>query len=206
MTVLDRVRDRILSGAVAAGRPVRQDALAAELGISKIPLREALARLEQEGLVRAEANRGFFVRPLTAAEAEEVYALRLSLEPAAAAAGAGAADETERDAAACALAALEQAIASQAPAVGALNRAFHLALVRPGGRAVTADILARLHVLSERYVRVHLAPSGRDERANDEHRRLLASWLARDCAAVATLSRTHLRRTRDDLRRQLAGH
>ncbi|HEX8216651.1 MAG TPA: GntR family transcriptional regulator, partial [Allosphingosinicella sp.] len=75
MNLVDQVRDRILSGAVGEGRPVRQDALAAELGISKIPLREALARLEQEGLVRAEANRGFFVRALSAGEAEEVYAL-----------------------------------------------------------------------------------------------------------------------------------
>ena len=203
MTVLDRVRDRILSGAVAAGGPLRQDALAAELGISKIPLREALARLEQEGLVRAEANRGFFVRPLSAAEAEEVYELRLRLEPEAAAAGARAAGEAERRQAAAALAALEEAIERHAPAVGALNRAFHLALVRPAGREVTAEILARLHVVSERYVRVHLQPSGRDEQANEEHRHLLASWLGREEGAVAELTRGHLGRTLADLRRQL---
>jgi DNA-binding GntR family transcriptional regulator len=203
MSVLDQVRDRILSGAVGEGRPVRQDALAAELGISKIPLREALARLEQEGLVRAETNRGFFVRSLSAAEAEEVYALRLSLEPEAAAAGALAADEGEREVAAAALAALEDAIGRHAGSSGALNRAFHLALVRPAGRDLTADILARLHVLSERYVRVHLQPSGRDERANEEHRRLLARWLERDGIAVEALTREHLARTLADLRRQL---
>ena len=204
MTVVDRVRDRILSGAVAAGHPVRQEALAAELGISKIPLREALARLEQEGLVRAEANRGFFVRPLSAAEAEEVYALRLLLEPDATAEAASAADERERTEASEALAALERAIAAHQGPVGALNRAFHLALLRPSRRDVTADIVARLHVLSERYVRVHLEPHGRDERANEEHRALLAAWLARDSRAVAERTREHLERTRDDLRRQLA--
>jgi DNA-binding GntR family transcriptional regulator len=204
VTVLDRVRDRILSGAVPGGRPLRQDALAAELGVSKIPLREALARLEQEGLVRAEANRGFFVRPLSAAEAEEVYALRLTLEPDAAAAGALAAGEAERRQAELALARLEDAIEHRSPAVGALNRAFHLALVRPAGREVTADILARLHILSERYVRIHLEPSGRDEAANAEHRSLLAAWLARDGATVAALSRAHLGRALDDLRRQLS--
>jgi DNA-binding GntR family transcriptional regulator len=203
MTVLDQVRDRILSGAVAAGGPLRQDALAAELGISKIPLREALARLEQEGLVRAEANRGFFVRALSAAEAEEVYALRLALEPDAAAAGALAADEPDREAAAGALEALERAIGRHAGSSGALNRAFHLALVRPAGREVTVDILARLHVLSERYVRIHLEPSGRDERANEEHRDLLERWIERDSVAVAALTRSHLGRTLADLRRQL---
>ncbi len=204
MTVLDRVRDRILSGAVRAGGPVRQDALAAGLGISKIPLREALARLEQQGLVRAEPNRGFFVRPLSAAEAEEVYELRLKLQPDAAAAGAATASPAERRAAAETLDALEKAIASQAPGVGALNRAFHLALVRPGGGAVTADILARLHVLSERYVRVHLAPAGRDERANEEHRELLSRWLERDGEAVAGLARAHLEAALADLRRVLS--
>ncbi|HEX9933032.1 MAG TPA: GntR family transcriptional regulator [Allosphingosinicella sp.] len=204
MTVLDRVRDRILSGAVPAGRPLRQDALAAELGVSKIPLREALGRLEQEGLVRAEANRGFFVRALSAAEAEEVYALRLTLEPEAAAAGALAARDSERDEAEAAVEALEQAIDAHSPAVGALNRAFHLALVRPAGREVTADILSRLHVLSERYVRMHLEPRGRDEEANAEHRALLSAWLARDGDAVAALSRAHLGRALEDLRRQLA--
>lgn len=203
MTLLDQVRDRILSGAVAAGRPVRQDALAAELGISKIPLREALARLEQEGLVRAEANRGFFVRALSATEAEEVYALRLALEPEAAAAGAVAAGDTDREAALRALEALDQAIARHAGAVGALNRAFHLALVRPARREVTLGILSRLHILSERYVRVHLEPGGRDERANEEHRQLLGRWLERDGLAVAALTREHLGRTLTDLRRQL---
>src|SRR5690606_19428292 len=79
--LVDLVRDRILSGAAAPNSPIRQDALAGELGISKIPLREALARLEQEGLLLSQANRGFFVRALTTGEAEEVFALRLKLEP-----------------------------------------------------------------------------------------------------------------------------
>jgi DNA-binding GntR family transcriptional regulator len=203
MNILDLVRDRILSGAAPAGHPVRQDALAAELGISKIPLREALARLEQEGLVRAEANRGFFVRALSAGEAEEVYALRLTLEPNAAASGALAANEAERREASAALATLEEAIERHSASVGARNRAFHLALIRPGGREITADILARLHVLSERYVRVHLEPRGRDARANEEHRALLASWLARDAASVEAVTRAHLESTLADLRRQL---
>src|SRR3954464_9151050 len=79
--LVNLVRDRILSGKVAPNSQIRQDALASELGISKIPLREALTRLEQEGLIDSQTNRGFFVRDLNATEAEEVYALRLKLEP-----------------------------------------------------------------------------------------------------------------------------
>ena len=79
--VYDIVRDRILSGDMAGGEPIRQDAIAGELGISKIPLREALTRLEQFGLVTSYANRGYVVSSLSAEEAEEVFALRLKLEP-----------------------------------------------------------------------------------------------------------------------------
>lgn len=196
----DRLRERILSGTDAPDQPLRQDAIAAELGVSKIPLREAMARLEREGLVRAEPNRGWFVRPLDAAEAHEVFELRLSLEPELAAIAAADAEEADRAAAAEALAGLERAAA---PERGAANRAFHLSLVRPADRQVTFDIVERLHVLSDRYVRKHLEPQGRDERADAEHRALLDAWLARDGATVEALLTDHIARTLDDLDRQL---
>lgn len=198
------VRNRILSGEAAPDLPVRQDILAAELGVSKIPLREALAKLEQEGLLRSEPNRGFFVRPLTTEEAEEVYALRLKLEPDAVARAALKATPEEQDHAREALRALDRATNEHGHSVGAFNRAFHLALVRPLREPITSGFLEKLQVFSERYVRKHLEPYGRDERANDEHRQLLEAWLARDPKAVADLMRSHIVQTLEDLRRQLA--
>jgi DNA-binding GntR family transcriptional regulator len=197
------LRERIIAGDPPPDQPLRQDALAAELGVSKIPLREAMARLEQEGLLRSEANRGFFVCALSAAEAGEVYALRLKLEPEVAALAAARATKAEQTAARQALAALDKATQAHGPSVGILNRAFHLALVRPARQPVTFAIVERLHVLSERYVRKHLEPLGRDERANEEHRALIEAWLARDGAQVATLLTGHIRQTLDDLERQL---
>lgn len=199
----DVLRERILSGAVPPEGPVRQDALAAELGVSKIPLREAMARLEQEGLLRSETNRGYFVRGLSAAEASEVYALRLKLEPEMAALAATRASDADQKVAADALEALDRAIHDHGTTVGVLNRAFHLALVRPARQPVTFDIVERLYVLSERYVRKHLEPLGRDARASEEHSGLLAAWLARDGKAVAALLRTHIGQTLEDLGRQL---
>lgn len=201
--LVELVRDRILSGEVPADLPIRQDALAAELGVSKIPLREALTRLEQEGLLRSQANRGFFVRPLSAEEAEEVYALRLKLEPEAVAQAAQRADDDERLLALQSLEALDRVTGAHGESVGAFNRAFHLALVRPAAQPLTATIIERLHILSERYVRKHLEPMGRDERANDEHRRMLETWLARDAAGSARLTRIHIEQTLEDLRRQV---
>ncbi|WP_116809704.1 GntR family transcriptional regulator [Steroidobacter cummioxidans] len=202
--LVELVRERILSGLVPADQPIRQDALAAELGVSKIPLREALTRLEQEGLLRSQANRGFFVRALTATEAEEVYALRLKLEPEAVALAAERANEQERKVAVDSLAKLDVVTDQHSVDVGAFNRAFHLAIIHPCGLTLTANFLERLHVLSQRYVKKHLEPLGRDERANEEHRRLLEAWLARDGRKVAELTAKHISQTLDDLRRQLA--
>lgn len=200
--LVDLVRERILAGKVEGDRAIRQDALAAELGVSKIPLREALTRLEQEGLVFSRANRGYFVRELSFAEAEEVYALRLQLEPQIAALAAERATDAERDAAVRTLAQLDEVTNARGDGVGAFNRAFHLALLRPSRQPITTTMLERLHVLGERYVRKHLEPLGRDQRANDEHAQLLECWMARDAATVRERMYAHIEQTVLDLRRQ----
>ena len=102
------VRERIVSGDLSGDAAIRQDALAAELGVSKIPLREAFARLEQDGLVVSIANRGFFVSRLSADEAYDVFDLRLKLEPSAVAEAARFATDADRDKACRALAALNR--------------------------------------------------------------------------------------------------
>lgn len=201
--LVDIVRDRILAGTVHGKTAIRQDALAAELGVSKIPLREALARLEQEGLVRSQANHGFFVRDLSAEEAEEVYDLRRRIEPDLAAIAAERATADDRTAATAALATLDRLVNAHEHGVGAANRAFHLTLLRPAQRALTLQLIERMHVLSERYVRKHLEPLGRDGRANDEHAELLDAWLARDGARVQRLMHSHIEQTIIDLRAQL---
>lgn len=201
--LVDLVRERILSGQVAPDGPIRQDALAAELGISKIPLREALARLEQEGLLKSQANRGFFVRSLNRVEADEVYALRLKLEPDVMALAAERAEAADHQIAVRTLDTLYQVTDKHGDGVGAFNRAFHMALLRPSAQPLSVNILERLHILSERYVRKHLEPLGRDDRANDEHREMIDAWLARDGTLIRELTVAHIRKTMDDLMVQL---
>src|SRR4051794_4304531 len=94
--VFEVVREQIVSGQLPHDLPIRQDALAAELGVSKIPLREALARLEQEGLLTSHANRGYFVQPMSSAQAEEIFDLRLAIEPVAAARAARYATDSDQ--------------------------------------------------------------------------------------------------------------
>lgn len=201
--LLELIRDQILSGKVGAEGPVRQDALAAEFGVSKIPLREALARLEEEGLLRSHANRGYFVRPMSAEEATEVFDLRILIEPETIALAAARATDEDQEIARATLARLNEAMNEGGEGAGSFNRAFHLALIRPSGRSATITILERLHILSERYVRKHLEPLGRDERANEEHRQMLDLWLRRDGAGAASFTLKHIENTLKDLTVQL---
>lgn len=202
--LVDIIRDRILSGEIAPNVAIRQDTLAAELKISKIPLREALARLEQDGLLVSHPNRGYFVRPMSTEEAEEVFALRLKIEPDAAAFACRCATEVDREAAGDALQKLVVAAAAHEGSVGALNRAFHLALVRPGGQQVTTNVVRGLHIIADRYVRKHLEPHYRHLKAESEHQEILAAWLKSDARRVRKLLYEHLEHTLRDLREQLA--
>jgi len=201
--VYSAVRDRILTGQIRPETPVRQDALSAELGVSKIPLREALTRLEQDGLVSSLPNRGYVVRPITPDEADEVFALRVSLEPEATALGAARADEQQHRIAKVTFDLLEAESQIAGPRVAVLNREFHMALIRPCGRLVTIQLMERLHLLAERYVRAHLEPQGRDRRARAEHAGLLKAWVAGDVTAVRRQVDAHIKGTLADLRSEL---
>src|SRR5688572_8830356 len=79
-TVAAGLRTSLHRGRWAPGTALRQEDLAAEFGVSRIPVREALTRLQAEGLIVVEANRGAFVPVLTAGEVEEIFDLRVLLE------------------------------------------------------------------------------------------------------------------------------
>ena len=88
-----RIREKILTGVYPPGSALLQDVIAAEFGVSKIPVREALVQLRAEGLVDVFAHRGFQVRPLSSLEVDEVFRLRSQIEPLAVAEGARLAKE-----------------------------------------------------------------------------------------------------------------
>lgn len=202
--VFEIVREQIVTGKLSDDMPIRQDALANELGVSKIPLREALARLEQDGLLSSQANRGYVVRPMSTTELDEIYELRLKIEPDAAAFASTAATDEDRTNAKEAFKRLDRAAATDLGQVAICNREFHTALVRPGRRDMTTQLVERLAIFAERYVVAHLQPAGRDARAHKEHHELFEAWLARDARKVKAILEQHIRGTADDLRAQLA--
>ena len=79
-TVVDRIRDMILNGYLKPGDRLRQDELASTLGVSTMPIREALRQLQAEGLVVFRPRRGAIVASLSVSEYEEIYHIREELE------------------------------------------------------------------------------------------------------------------------------
>ncbi|MBS0420458.1 MAG: GntR family transcriptional regulator [Proteobacteria bacterium] len=195
-----RIREKILTGVYPPGSALLQDVIAAEFGVSKIPVREALVQLRAEGLVDVFAHRGFQVRPLSSTEVDEVFHLRLQIEPLAVAEGCRRSEDQDRDATRLAFGNLNDALsAGELYESGDLNRAFHIALIVPRLQPIAAEILSRLHTLSQRYVRMHLLPPGRVGRATQEHTGLFEAWVTGDIDEVKRLTSAHIEKTRDDL-------
>jgi DNA-binding GntR family transcriptional regulator len=198
--IVSRIREKILAGEYAPGAPLLQDSIAAEFGVSKIPVREALVQLRADGLVDIFAHRGFQVRPLSADEVNEVFSLRLAIEPDAVARGARLAGTEDTRAAKAAVRALNASLAlGELSRSGHLNSAFHLALIVPHRQPVTAETLGRLNTISERYIRVHLKPRGRTRRAAQEHTALFEAWSQRRAREARHLAEAHIKETRDEL-------
>jgi DNA-binding GntR family transcriptional regulator len=135
-SVVDQVHadllERIVAGELPAGSRLRQEALAAELGVSRTPLREALARLVSEGLVEFVPNRGATVARRDFGDMEQAWRARLVLEPGAARLAAQRRDDQEVER-------MREAVHHQREAADdvtasfAVNREFHIALVAASG-------------------------------------------------------------------------
>src|SRR5256885_11811966 len=80
-TVAIELRNMIVDGRLPAGERINEVHLSKQLGVSRTPLREALARLNQEGALRHVPRIGYFVRPLTLEEFEQIYPIRQLLDP-----------------------------------------------------------------------------------------------------------------------------
>ena len=184
------LREEILDGVLAPDERLRQEHLAQRFGTSQAPIREAFRRLEAEGLAVAVANRGVRVAGLSAAEAEEIGALRLSLEPELGARAAGNAARVDAAAARAAIEAMERADSPAALMVA--NAAFHDALYAAAGRPITLEMVAGLRARFERYLRLMWRMTGHAALSNDEHGEILALVLAGDGAEVRRVMARHI--------------
>ncbi len=188
--IVAELRRRIVSGELPAGAPLRQERLAAELGASRVPLREAIRHLEAEGLVSTEIHKGTIVSSLSPAEIEELFEIRVQLETWLFALAVPRMTEADL--------ALAEAVTAEASASGdpsnwgALNWRFHAALCAPSGRDQAMKLLRGVHDNAMRYVNLQLAVAMDVERELVDHRQLLAFARLGDAAGGAALLRQHI--------------
>ena len=184
-SVAAELRLRIVDGRLPAGERINEVHLARELGVSRTPLREALSRLASEGALRSVPRFGFFVRPLTLEEFEQIYDIRPILDPEALRlAGLPDAKTLER------LEVLNRRLATarDPEAVIALDDEFHLALLDRCPNRVLLEMIQSIILRTRRYELALMRETSNVRRATEDHARILAALRRRDlpgaCAAL----------------------
>jgi phosphonate utilization transcriptional regulator len=192
--VRDQIERHIVEGALAPGDKLNEADWAARLRVSRGPVREAFRALEQAGLVRTEKNRGVFVRTVSLAEADEIYAVRAVLEEAACRMLAASIDAAK-------LAVLRDWVDAMRAAADAqdhdgyarANVAFHDALVAASGNRKLYEtyrrLVSELSLFRRAALRVHAHAMAR---SLAEHRAILTALASRDAEHAAALIRGHV--------------
>jgi DNA-binding GntR family transcriptional regulator len=191
--VTDSLRELILDGTFGAGRQLRQEDLAQRFGVSRIPVREALGRLQAEGLVEHFANRGSVVASRTVDELLETLDIRIALEtramrlamPNLTPADFRAAREIMR----------RYDAADHPREWTELNLEFHLALYRPCGRARLVRMIEELVRGISIHLRRYISHTVGRRNPQAEHKDLLKACVAGDVELAVRLTQQHIERT-----------
>jgi DNA-binding GntR family transcriptional regulator len=187
--VVTALRRRLLTGELAPGTRLSQSRLAQEHGVSRIPVRDALQVLAGEGFVEIGPTAAV-VRELSIDELQELYDLRVAVEPMLtriAVPNVGLAEITQ-------MAALAELMESDPPPARWLeaNAEFHALVYTRGNRPRMIQLTEQLRRLVDRYLYLHVGVFGQLEHVHAEHRAILAAVRAGDATSVADLTREHL--------------
>jgi len=198
------IRARLLDGRLIPGTLLSSESIAAELGLSTTPIREAMRRLASDNLITLSAHRDVRINPLSLAEMEQLYGVRQVLDPAAAAMACTAATDDQ-------LVVPRKILDATGSGGGSLqemhsNRDFHRAIYGSCGSDVLIAILESLWDRSDRY-RLLLIESSHKGRSHSrhaihsEHVAIADAFEARDAKAISELISAHLAESRDGLLR-----
>jgi DNA-binding GntR family transcriptional regulator len=194
----DKIRTLILNGMFRPGQPLRQEALSEQLSVSRTPLRHALQALAEDGLVETIGYKGARVAKLDRGMVDDLFDMRLLLEPLALQSAFG--HHTKLDFARAEMA-LDAAEAEQEPSrLSELNWDFHHALYSPSKRSTLLRTIEQLNKASALAEVIASSIVARPEKSATEHRKLLQACRDGDEAgAIATLVE-HLRLAHHDIR------
>lgn len=191
-TVLKSVRKMLATGKLKPGQQIIQDALAARLGVSRVPVREALKTLQAEGRVVHDPHRGYFVASLNVDDLTEIYQLRAILEDEAL--RVGIPNATPSDVAAI-KGFHEEGIAaglkSDVTQMAAFNRKFHLAIYRLCHQERLISMIENLWDSLDAYRVLFLNDSGNRDRTNDDHSQMIQAVKQKDVKESLKIQALH---------------
>jgi DNA-binding GntR family transcriptional regulator len=195
--VADYVRSQLVTCAIGPGERIGMQEISRQLGVSHIPTREALRRLEAEGLVHSTPQRGVVAADLSLAELNDVSDLRWVLELHAAHRAFARLDEAR-------LAEIGQALEATRTAsrTGDLNayteanHRFHWLILEPGSTPLLERMLIQLWRLSDRYVNAAMRVADIARQTERQHQAIFDACVQRDFAAYERESFEHLQSTR----------
>lgn len=201
--VYDRIRDEILSCVLKPGSLAQENDLAARYQVSKSPVRDALLRLQEQGLVEILPRKGYRIKPISVSDAAEMYEMRLILDRAC----ITRAVDTASDATLAALDRFREIGGTpDLPSWIAYNRAFHFALAQAGGNARLAraarDIIEEFDRLT--YMSISQFDTGGLAALVGEHGALIDAMQQRDKRRALALARKHVEESRDRLLESLS--
>ncbi len=192
--VAEKLREKILSGAVQEGEPLLQDRIAEEMGVSRIPVREALRQLEAEGLISIVPHHGAVVTALAPEEIEELFQIRALLECDMLGRAVPRLTDDDFRRAEQVLAEYEQALAHEEEVGrwGELNWRFHSALYGAADQPLHMALLRTLNNNCDRYTRLHLLVMADRPHAGAAHRRILDICRTGDADAARGALHRHI--------------
>jgi DNA-binding GntR family transcriptional regulator len=204
--VVDQIRDMLRSGEIVPGQQLRQENLAVRLGVSRVPVREALKALETEGMLRHEPHVGYTVTRLNADELRQMYLMRRALETEVLLALPRLTGDQLR-----LLVEINNEIGGVVDAVDiagitVANHQFHFVMFRASGLDLVVDEVARLWSMTESYRTVHLYHHASRRRVVREHRRMISALRRGDNQALVELMDAHRQTTLNDLDAALSPH
>lgn len=200
--VVEVLREKILSGDIAAGQPLRQSALADELNVSRIPVREALLQLEAEGLVKFEAHKGATATLLSTEQVTELFDLRALIESDLLAKSIPNLSEEDIHQAENILQEMDTAYQDeeQVENWSSLNSQFHTCLYSAANRPHTLEVVQGLNTNCDRYIRLQLFLASGVPKAQQDHRELLEYCKNKDIEKAVELLRAHILHAADEIR------
>jgi DNA-binding GntR family transcriptional regulator len=189
--VADAIRTRILSGQYAAGAQLRQEHLAAEIGVSRIPVREALHQLRSEGFVTLVSHKGAIVSIISPEEILELYELRAQIEKWLLSLAIPFIKDADLETAAEGARQFGK-LAEHSELSHALNWQFHSSLYKPSRRNLSIDSVFKIHQQLERYTRMMVNFAGSQTKSDKEHFQLLELCKQKDTLRAINLLDMHI--------------